>query len=57
LIISVSAVMLRLRFAIEDLHAETALADDNDLLRLALRSLDIEHGAASFKPTATADFS
>jgi hypothetical protein len=57
LIISVSAVMLRLRFAIEDLHAETALADDNDVLRLALRSLDIEHGAASFKPTATADLS
>jgi hypothetical protein len=98
LIISLSATMLRLPFAVEDLHAETALAidikntarrdrkeravmsrratarpryatsereirrygaskfaDDNDLLRPALQSLHIEHGAANAKSMATAD--
>jgi hypothetical protein len=38
-------------------HGATTFADDNDLLRFALRSLDIEHGAAGFESTATADLS
>jgi hypothetical protein len=38
-------------------YGASKFTDNNDPSRLALRSLDIEHGAASSKSTATADLS